>query len=268
MVARASQTLAVAFPSHSPRPLTGGLELSIAEMAASGLTRPERVSRLLAVVFRQISGQAASLPRVRRLTSGAREWLLQRAAGLFWAETGWFQAKCVACGSDFDIPTKLALAPRKPAGPEFPVVTVRTSLGERQFEVPNGLHEEHLARDPGADPVRTLLRQCGLSAGADRDAAAYSDADVARIEAALEAASPEVADEVVTTCPACRAQTLARIDPLDFAFPDSNALLHEVHLIAAAYHWSEDTILTLPSVHRRGYARLIRADRRATGARR
>ncbi|MBK0327775.1 hypothetical protein I5535_10770 [Rhodobacteraceae bacterium F11138] len=260
MGARASQTLKVAFPSHEPFPLTGMLELAVAETMSQPATRPERVTGILGTVFQQISGQGTSLSRVRCLASGAREWLLQRAAGLFWTDTGWFQAKCSECGADFDIPTVLAQAPRKPSGHDFPVVTVRTSLGQRQFEVPNGCHEEHLARMPGGDPTRGLLAQCGLSRHALREAETYTDDDIASIEAALEAASPEVADEVVTACPSCRAETRARIDPLDFAFPGVGSLLHEVHLIAASYHWSEDAILALPSQRRRSYARLLRAE--------
>ena len=259
MAARASQTLAVAFPSHEPYPLTGALELAIAESLASGASRPERVTRVLGTVFRRISGQGATPSRVRCLTSGAREWLLQRAAGLFWADTGWFQAKCVRCDADYDVPTVLARAPRKPAGAGFPVVTVHTSLGPRTFEVPNGLHEEQLARSPGSDPVRTLLAHCGLSERAGSDAQDFTADDVARIEAALEEVSPEVADEVVTACPSCRAETRARIDPLAFAFPGLTTLLREVHAIAATYHWAEDAILALPSHRRRGYARLARA---------
>lgn len=264
MGARASQTLAVAFPSHEPHPLDGALELAVAESLAARASRPERVTRVLGTVFRQISGQATSLPRVRLLASSAREWLLQRAAGLFWTDPGWFQAKCLHCAAAYDVATVLADAPRKPAGRGFPVVTVRTSLGERDFEVPNGLHEEHLAYAPGLDPVRTLLAQCGLDGRAAQDAQQFTDDDLARIESALEAAAPEVADEVVTTCPSCGAETRARIDPLAFAFPDVATLLHEVHAIAAAYHWAEDAILALPSQRRRAYARLARGG--STGA--
>ncbi len=267
MGGRASQTLAVAFPSHEPYPLTGVLELAVAEMVGAGAPRPDRVTQILGAVFQRISGQGTTLSRVRCLTSGAREWLLQRAAGLFWSESGWFQARCSECGADFDIPTVLAHAPRKPAGPEFPVVTVRTSLGRRQFEVPNGAHEEYLARAPGADPVRTLLAQCGLSGRAVREAMIFTAGDVASIEAALEAAAPEVADEVLTTCPSCHAETQARIDPLDFAFPGVGNLLQEVHLIAASYHWSEEAILALPSHRRHSYARLVRADQGGRGRR-
>lgn len=260
MTARVPDTLTVAFPSHQPRPMTGVLELELAAAISPRFTRPERVTGVLSTVFSRIGGAAAKRSEVRRLTSGAREWLLQRAAGLFWSETGWFQSHCAACGEAFDITATLHDAPRKPAGEGFPVVAVDTSLGLRTFEAPNGLHEEALARETAADATRALLAQCALSMTALEDAAAFTADDIARIAAALEAACPDVADEVVTTCPACNGKTTARLDPLSFAFPTTDALLRDAHLIAATYHWSEDAILDLPSRRRSAYAALIRAD--------
>lgn len=248
--------------------MTGTLELVLTAAMNPRLTRPERVTGVLSTVFSRIGGEAAEPSEVRRLTSGAREWLLQRAAGLFWSESGWFQSHCASCGEAFDIPASLRDAPRKQAGKDFPVVTVKTSLGPRRFEAPNGLHEEALARETAADASRVLLARCGLSAGADADAIAFTAGDLSKIEAALETACPEVADEVATTCPACRAETRARIDPLAFAFPKTEALLREVHLIASAYHWSEESILGLSSQRRRAYGALIRAEKdtgRASG---
>lgn len=261
MTARVPETLAVAFPSHQLHPMTGVLELELAAAINPQFTRPERVTGVLSTVFARIGDAAVTRTEVRRLASGAREWLLQRAAGVFWSESGWFQSHCTACGEAFDLPATLADAPRKCAGNGFPVLAVDTSLGMRSFEAPNGLHEEALARESGADATRALLAQCSLSKTALQDAAAFTDHDISAIAAALEAACPEVADEVITTCPTCKAQTTACLDPLTFAFPTAETLLPEVHLVAATYHWSEDAILALPSRRRRGYAALIRADK-------
>lgn len=248
--------------------MTGVLELELASAMNPRLTRPEIVTGVLATVFSRIGGAEARRSGVRRLTSGAREWLLQKAAGLFWSETGWFEACCVSCGETLDIQAMLHDAPRKRAGREFPVVTVATSLGARRFEAPNGLHEESLARDAPADGARALLSCCGLSETAAQDAGAFSAADIDAIQSALDAACPDVADEVTTACPVCGDETRARLDPLAFAFPKSRALLREIHLIASAYHWSEDAILELPSRRRRTYAALVHAERGAAGAQR
>jgi hypothetical protein len=261
---RVPETLALTFPSHQSRPVTGMLELELAAAISPHITRPERVTGVLTAVFSTIGGNPADHAQVQRLTCGAREWLLQQAAGLFWSETGWFQSQCSTCGAHFDIPATLHNAPRKSAGEAFPVVTVDTSLGTRTFEAPNGLHEEALARESTADATRTLLARCALGATALQDANAFTRSDIARIEASLENACPDVADEIATTCPSCQALTTVRLDPLTFAFPNAQALVGEAHLLAAAYHWSEDAILELPSRRRRAYAMLIRAEQ-ATG---
>ncbi|MEP6019440.1 MAG: hypothetical protein ABJ251_13285 [Paracoccaceae bacterium] len=259
---RAVQTLAVAFPSYRPRRLTGEVELGVAAAAAQGVYRPDQVSAVLNAAFDEIGGVATDLTEIRRLASGAREWLLQCAASLFWRDTGWFQSTCATCQTAYDLPLRLDAAPRKPASDRFPVVSVPTSLGARQFETPNGLHEAALARSDGSEPVRALVAACGLGPDAMRDAEAFTEDDLAAIEAAIDTASPDIADEVTTICPACKTAVQARIDPLEFAFPTMQSVLADVHTLAAAYHWSEEAILTLPRGRRRTYANLIRRETR------
>lgn len=256
---RPAQTLPAAFPRHEFRPLTGAVEIGVAEIAAGGGPRAERVTALLAEVFAAVDGEPSAPPLLRRLASGAREWLLHRAAGAFLAESGWFQTRCAACGEPIDVAARLAEAPVKPAGPGFPVVEVATSLGPRRFEAPNGGHEEQAARRGRAGP-RDFVAACGLAEAAEDEARRFDAADLARIEAALDEAAPEVADRLTAVCPECGAGTEARLDPLAFAFPRPEALLGEVHLLARGYGWPEDAILALPSARRRGYARMIAAE--------
>ena len=209
-------------------------------------------------MFDQISSQPVTGDRVRRLASSSREWLLQRAALRVWPDLGWFQAQCRTCGKDFDLPVKLASAPRKPAEVGFPVIEVETSLGQRAFEAPNGDHEEALSTSrAGPEPVRQLVELCGLNDSAKADAAAFSGEDLERIETAFELACPDIADVVSSRCPACETEIEAKIDPLKFAFPRAGQLLREVHAIARTYHWSEATILALPSARRVAYVGLI-----------
>ena len=142
------------------------------------------------------------------------------------------------------------------------MVSVRTPLGARQFETTNGLHEAALARSSGTEPTRALVAACGLGPDSMQDAKDFTEADLSAIEAAIDTASPDIADEVTTICPACKTSVQARIDPLEFAFPTTQSVLAEVHTLAAAYHWSEEAILTLPRGRRRTYANLIRRETR------
>ncbi|MCP5086610.1 MAG: hypothetical protein GY952_07410 [Rhodobacteraceae bacterium] len=265
---RSPETLAVAFPSSVPARLTGRLELQLQSILSARLTRPERVTGVLDCVFDYVGGTAATPELIRRLATGAREWLLQRAGGLFLRDRGWFEASCQECGQSFDLPLSLADAPRSPAGRGYPTAQIETSLGLRTFEVPNGLHEEKLARSEGGDPSRQLLGLCGLSDHAFQEALQFSAVDVEQIDAGLDAIAPDVASELNTQCPSCQANTSAVIDPLEFSFPEPASLIRETHAIASAYGWEEATIMTLPSQRRRQYANLIAADmRRGRGMR-
>lgn len=270
-MARAVQTHPVAFPAAQPRPAAGRVELAVAEAAVLSAGRPQRVSGLLVAGFAEIAGEPATRDLVRRLSAGTREWLLHRLAVVFRPDLTWFEAVCTHCASPYDLALSLATAPRKPAGPGFPVAAVDTSLGPRRFEAPNGGHEESLARARVAgtaaapDPRRHLVALSGLAETAAADAERFTEADLARIDEALEAVAPEVADSAGAVCPACRAETQARIEPLVFAFPKLTAVLHDVHLLAGAYGWSEDAVLALPAQRRRSYAGLIARDRRAAG---
>ena len=108
------------------------------------------------------------------------------------------------------------------------------------------------------DDGRSLL-DLALIRERKRDEQDVTEADLAHIDAALEAASPEVADSVTAQCPECGRQEQVRVDPLTFAFPRRDEVLREVHLLASGYHWSEREILALPLARRRTYADLIRA---------
>jgi hypothetical protein len=256
---REALTLPVAFPSAEPRAVTGAVEVAVAEAAALAAPRAERVTAVIAAVFGRVGGVACDAGLVRRLASGARVWLLNRAAGLFAADGTWFQATCGSCGRPFDFAARLSDAPRKRAGPAFPVVEVPTSLGPRRFEVPNGAHEEAAGRRRG-DPRRVLAGLCGLADDAAAEAERLTEADLDRIEAILDDAAPDVADTVTTACPECGAETEVALDPLGWAFPRPERLIRDTHLIARTYGWSEEAILALPRGRRRAYADTIAAE--------
>jgi len=256
---RAAETLSVTFPPTEPRPLTGEVELSVAEAVARGRTRPQQVTGVLAAVFARLGGLPAETPTLRALGTGVREWLLQQAALQFWRGTDWFEAECMACGTSFDAPAALRDAPRGEAGAGYPVIEVRTSLGQRRFEAPNGQHEETLARMSGSPGHRDLLALCGLAPTARDDARHFTAGDVASIADRFDAICPDVADQLALTCPSCQAPTEARLDPLTFAFPTQQTVLRDVHRIARAYHWREPEILALPAGRRRAYVDMIRA---------
>jgi hypothetical protein len=266
-MARTVLTHPLAFPEARPREITGEVELRLAAAAGS---RPERVTAFLADAYDRVAGEAADPDAMRRLSAGTRENLLQAAALRFHPSLEWFETACSACGNIYDVAVPLADAPRKPAGDGFPVAEVQTSLGPREFEAPNGFHEEEAARrlstEPGADARRVFAALCGLSEMAQEDAQRFLTDDLSAIDATLEALCPDVADEACSVCPACGAKTVARVEPLRFGLPKEVDVLQSAHRLARAYGWREEVILALPSARRHAYEAFIAADERRGAA--
>jgi hypothetical protein len=253
-------TLAMIWPRAEARALTGKVELDLAMAVAASRTRPQKVGAVIGALYATLDDQPVTQALVRRLSSGSRAWLLVQAAALVGRESGWFNASCADCGARFDFELSLADIPLGQAGPGFPRATVQTSLGERVFDVPNGGHEEHLAQARG-DLARALVAVLGVGETAAADAMAFDAADLARIEAALDAAAPDIGDRVTLDCPDCGHANVIEIDPLEFAQVHSGHVLGDVHRIARAYGWREAAILALPSDRRRAYAGMCMSDR-------
>lgn len=259
-------TQETAFPDAVLRPMAGQLELTVAEAVARVGTRPERVTRVLVAAYETIASQPVSAGFVRSLPCGSREWLLQQAAHHFRPEIVWFEATCTHCDKPYDLSLELAAAAQRLPENRRVVIEVETRLGTRKFEVTNGGHEEAFAKqEPSDDPRRAFAGLCGLSDQAEEEALQFDEHDLSLIDEALEAASPDIADEARTICPSCGLETAARIDPLLFAFSREQDILQDAHMIASAYGWPHDQILGLSARHRSFFAAMITRDRRSTG---
>jgi hypothetical protein len=258
---RAASTLAVDFPEPEFRPIDGNVEIRVAEAAESSASRPRRVTSIIAATCERLDRRDSDEERVRCVSAAGREWLLLQSALLFFKGTSWFEAPCGKCGGRFDLELPLADVPRGTAGKGFPEVEVQTSLGPRRFEAPNGHHEEAAVVRHAADHRRLFAKLCGLSDNAAEEGERFVEEDLVRVDSALGAISPEIADFVDAGCPDCKARVRVRIDPLSFAFPSSESVLRDVDAIASAYSWSESAILALPSERRLAYAALIDAGR-------
>ncbi len=256
--------MTLSFPVARMRPLDGATELAVATAAAASSTRPEAVTGLLGALLETIDGALATRDTVRELPGGTREWLLQWAAARLNPDMRWFEARCHHCGEPFDLSLDLSHPVCSEPRSRADTIAVETHLGTRRFAVPTGAHEEMLAISPASsDPRRDFAAICGRSDGAAQEAAQFDEHDLALIDEALEAASPDIADIVSAACPNCGHEAECRIDPLLFAFPREADILSEIHLIASAYGWEKDTILSLPARHRTTYGAMIARERRA-----
>src|SRR5437763_10214154 len=108
-----------AFPAYEMRAVTGAVEHAVADALAHPVSRPEKVTVLLASLFETIGGEPASPDRARVLSAGSREWLLQHAAAAFRPGATWYESRCAACDAPYDLSCALDALPVKPPGAGF-----------------------------------------------------------------------------------------------------------------------------------------------------
>jgi hypothetical protein len=108
--------------------------------------------------------------------------------------------------------------------------------------------------------ARQLLERCLLDAGCG-GASALSDIALREVEDALEAADPNADLAFDLCCEACGHVGMAQLDAGAVLWDEIDArartLLGEVHLLAAAYGWTEREILALGAERRASYLSMV-----------
>ncbi len=244
------------------RPVTGEVELALAEGAAASSGPSAQVTAALAAALAQVGGEPASPEVVAGLTVADRQFLARQLAAWLGQDGVWFTAACRACGADFDFHVQQSALPVKEAGEGAPFATVDTSLGPCRLRLPTGADQEAIAHlEDEEEALRALVSRCllALGDGAPPEDAALDlgDDDLARIEEALETAAPEVALRAQAECPECAAPNRIWLDPYLSLREHGGNLFQEIHVLASAYHWSEADILRLPRSRRQIYLRLV-----------
>lgn len=114
-----------------------------------------------------------------------------------------------------------------------------------------------LAVEDDPKPERELRRRCVRPAS-------FSKLFTPRVERAMRALAPSLAEEIRGECPECGAQVDIHFDPRAFVLRElrgqASYVYVDVHLIAARYHWRESDILALPRSRRVNYAEMIRRE--------
>jgi hypothetical protein len=244
------------------RPFTGRLEEELAELAeAPGLSRPARVTALLAAALAEVGGEPATPELVASLGFTDRQFLMLAFALEHRGDEQWRHLVCTRCDERFDVGFCLSALPVTPPGEGYPAATL--ALGERQLvlRMPTGADEERVALLEPAAARRALALACVVSIDRLQPTPAalhgLGDADIDSIDAALDAASPQLSTTLGTTCSRCGAAQTLELDPYASALPQASDLYQDVHALALRYHWSELDILALPRARRRLYLDLI-----------
>ncbi|MBI5936905.1 MAG: hypothetical protein HY850_03565 [Betaproteobacteria bacterium] len=236
------------------RPISGTLELALAEAGETAANTPGAVTLALAAALEHLGGEPATPQRVARLCVADRQFLMRELERCLGQTGGWFQVACSACAAHFDFHLDYAELPVQEAGTSYPIAQVEVAGQAVAFRLPNGADQEILAALPVTEARRWLLRQLAQTP-ATIDAL---DADaISAIEAGLEAVSPGVIVQVRANCPDCGTENHVDLNPYRALSRGSDELLQEVHQIAGHYHWDEAEILALPRARRQRYLRLI-----------
>ncbi len=116
-----------------------------------------------------------------------------------------------------------------------------------------------------AEAREALVRQLVLEAALRERAAPILSRWPALAETLAEA-DPLLDFAVHTHCPYCERASRHPFDLEAFALDELEAqrerLIHDIHLLASHYHWSEEAILALPEWRRQAYLALVRAEHR------
>lgn len=255
------------------KPVTGTLELTLAESGWSARSHPERVTAVLCAALHRLGDEnGVSADRVRSLCVGDRQFLMRKLAAHIDDRVFWLTVACSECREKLDVPVRHSELPVKPAGEGYPETVMETSLGLLRVRVPTGADQEVLARIEDDDrALGVLIERITAVAGAETegggvDVSRLSPDELAAIEARVEAMAPEVASHLLVTCPHCLSENTVPITPYACLERPVGELFSEIHRLAFWYHWSERDILELPRTRRQLYLDLIDRTRGLHGA--
>jgi hypothetical protein len=236
------------------RPVSGALELALAEAGESAASTPAAVTQVLAAALEHVAGEAATLPRVAGLCVADRQFLMRELDRHLGNARGWYEAICGQCHERFDFHIDYVGLPVQEARGEYPLARVDVNGRRLAFRLPTGADQETLAGLPEAEAAPWLLRQLVCTPD---DIGPLSADEIVAIEVALEAVAPAVVVRVRSTCPECGTDNDVELNPYPVLTRHGDALLAEVHSIASHYHWSEAEILAMPRARRLRYLNLI-----------
>ena len=242
------------------RPLTPPVLLSAWE---EGRARPQPERALLLLVHAcpdEPHDALAALPIGRRDASllTLREWTFGSAFN--------GMARCPACNEHVELSfTAADVRPGSEAHAEGALEVAEAGY-QVTFRLPNS---SDLATLHGADRVsarRDLLKRCLLGAQHNGKAWSVSRLPVRVLSAVvgrMAEADPQADVHTVVTCPACAHTWRATFDIASYFWTEIEAwacrLLSDVHVLAAAYSWSEADILALSPLRRRYYLEMVHA---------
>lgn len=249
-------------------PLTGRIEQQLIEFSNTR-QRIDYVTAVLSSALQSIGNQSATTKLVSTLCVADRQYLMLRLAAMLDGEQMWLNLSCGHCHSLFDVDIQRCDLPVKPAGENYPRVTIQLKHSTIDARIPTGEDQQNLAELSDEQAMAALLKNCICSVNGDIPSEAFintlSEPDIKSIDESLDAVSPAVCNQLLVNCPECGQQQYAELDHYDLSGINRHFFYQEVHTLASHYHWSEAEILDLPQSRRHLYLDMINRSSAVTG---
>jgi hypothetical protein len=128
------------------------------------------------------------------------------------------------------------------------------------FRLPTSRDVALAAQESDSDvAARRLAELCRI---AGEDSAACQVTDLEEVGRQMSLADPMAEILIALACPACGNDNSSHLDIAGFLWTEIEArakrLMLEVHALASAYGWTEETILSLSDLRRAAYLQLVR----------
>lgn len=199
----------------------------------------------VAIAFVESPESVADWPLGRRNRA-----LAELHASAFGAQLrGW--TRCEECSTQLEFQLDLDALLRTEAEADEWI-----TVGNHQFRLPTSRDLAAIASEP-SDGVKRLIDRCA----GENVCGEWTDAEIEEIEQRFSAADPLAEILLHFDCPDCGAVFDETLELTSFLWAefDSRAkrMLHEVHVLARAYGWSEAEILSLSPARRRLYVEMV-----------
>ena len=132
-----------------------------------------------------------------------------------------------------------------------------------RFRLPTGGDQEEAAALAAVDPdaaAGLVLRRCVAAVDGSQPRELHPSV-AAALPSAMAELDPQADVALEAPCPACGARVEVALDVAGFVLAElrraADDLLHDVHRLATAYHWSERDIVAVAPARRRRYLELV-----------
>ncbi len=220
--------------------------------------QPQAVSEVLVACQARRAGNDTEWHDPWQMDISSRLQALLQVALASGMESLEFTADCGGCGDRLSLDLALKDFVTDPGAS---TAECQTAAGDCfEVRVPTGNDQRRWLEqgDAGAEEMARDLLTESLSVDGEELLAA--------VEKGLSAVDPFTALEIHSACPGCEAQVRLAVDleaELLHCFRRRQAeRLRDVHRLAVAYHWSEESILGLPAFRREFYLACLRAEGR------